>query len=365
MKKIVLIEDDVNLGQNLVEILEEEGFEVIHASNGSQGIEFVKSKVPDLVISDILLPEFNGLEVKEELNKDPLVSTIPFIFLTAKSDKKDIRKGMELGADDYLIKPFTYEELLKSINSRLNKSEILKKHNKELTKSIALSLPHEFNNPLISVLGYSEIIIDACKKNTDEQNEEISKYARTINLAGKELHSLLKRFLLITKLESIFSDPEEIEKYNESRNRFTWVSDIKENISRLSREKYENKIVLQENVKNVRLNISDEDMEIIYTELLDNAFKFSTNNTEIFVTESLEDKFYCLQVKNFGRGMTREQISKIGLFQQFEREKYEQRGSGIGLSIAKKLTELNKGYFRIESLLQAETVVYLYVPLKE
>ena len=121
---------------------------------------------------------------------------------------------------------------------------------------------------------------------------------------------------------------------------------------------------MQENVKNVQLKISDEDIEIIYTELLDNAYKFKAKNTEVFVTESIEDKFYCLQIKNFGRGMTREQISKIGLFQQFEREKYEQRGSGIGLSIAKKLTELNKGYFRIESLLKAETIVYLYVPLK-
>ena len=113
------------------------------------------------------------------------------------------------------------------------------------------------------------------------------------------------------------------------------------------------------------LDITEEDIEIIYTELLENAYKFKTKNTEVFVTESVEDKFYCLQIKNFGRGMTREQIAQVGLFQQFEREKYEQRGSGIGLSIAKRLIELNKGYLRIESLLKAETVVYLYVPIKE
>ncbi|MBU2493577.1 MAG: response regulator [Bacteroidetes bacterium] len=363
MKKIVLIEDDLLLVQNLTEILREEGFEVVPTSSGIEGLNLVKFHLPDLVICDILLPEFNGLVIKDELNKDPFVSTIPFIFLTAKSGKEDIRKGMEVGADDYLIKPFTVEDLLKSIYSRLKKNDIFKKHTKELTKSITLSLPHEFNNPLLTVLGYSEIIMDM-GGDTKNINSEIIKYAGIINSAGKELHGLLKRFLLISKLETIFSDADEVKKYNENRTKFIWSADIKNNIIELSREKYDNMVIVQENSENVLLNISGEDIEILYTELLENAFKFKAKNTQVYVSESIEDRFYCLQFKNFGRGMTKEQISRIGIFQQFDRERYEQKGSGLGLSIAKRLIELNKGYLRIESLLKVETIVYLYVPMK-
>ncbi|KAB2842187.1 MAG: hybrid sensor histidine kinase/response regulator [Melioribacteraceae bacterium] len=365
MKKIVLIEDDHLLSENLAELLTENGYEVIPATNGKEGIKIVKSQIPDLVISDVVLPGSSGLEVKRTLNKDPLVSTIPFIFLSARSDIQDVRKGMELGADDYVIKPFTNEQLLSSIKIRLNKNEIFKKHNKELTKSIAFSLPHEFNNPLISILGYSEIIEDTCEKNKLENAEELIKYSRIINAAGKELLGLIKRFLLVIKLETIFSDPEEINKYNENGAKFSMSSYIKNFISKLSVEKYENRVIIQDNAENSLLKISEEDFEIVVSELIDNAFKFGIKNTEIFITESVEDKFYCLLIKNYGRGMTREQIAQIGLFQQFEREKYEQRGSGIGLVIAKKLVELNKGYLRIESLLKAETNVYIYIPLKE
>ena len=365
MKKIVLIEDDKLLSENLVEILSESGYEVIPAGNGKDGIKIIKSQIPDLVISDIVLPGSSGLELKRTLNKDPLVSTIPFIFLSAMSDIQDVRKGMELGADDYVIKPFTNEELLTSIRLRLDKNEIFKKHNKELTKSIAFSLPHEFNNPLISILGYSEIIIDTCEKSKQENSNDLIKYSRIINSSGKELLGLIKRFLLVIKLETIFSDPEEINKYNENGAKLSLAAHIKKFISKLSLEKYENRVVIQENVREALVKISEEDFQIIVTELVDNAFKFGIRNTEIFVTDSVEDKYYCLLIKNYGRGMTREQIAQIGLFQQFERDKYEQRGSGIGLEIAKKLIELNKGYLRIESLMKAETNVYIYLPMKE
>lgn len=365
MKKIVLIEDDQLLAENLTEILTENGYKVITSVNVKEGIKIIKSQIPDLVISDIVLPGSSGLELKRMLNKDPLVSKIPFIFLSAMSDIQDVRKGMELGADDYVIKPFTNEDLLNSIGLRLNKNEIFKKHNKELTKSIAFSLPHEFNNPLISILGYSEIIEDICEKNKLENSADIIKYSKLINSAGQELLALIKRFLLVIKLEMIFSDQEEINRYNNNGAKFTISSHIKNFISKLSREKYENRVIIQENVNNTLVKISEEDFEIIVTELVENAFKFGIKNTEIFVSESVEDKFYCLLIKNYGRGMTKEQIAMIGLFQQFEREQFEQRGSGIGLVIAKKLIELNKGFLRIESLLKAETNIYIYLPMKD
>lgn len=125
MKKILIIEDDSNVRGNIAALLEEENFAVAIADNGKAGIEKAKEFLPDLIICDVLMPIASGYEVLQELAKSKTTRSIPFIFLTAKVERSDIRLGMELGADDYLFKPFKLEELLNAINSRLNRHEII------------------------------------------------------------------------------------------------------------------------------------------------------------------------------------------------------------------------------------------------
>ncbi|MFV9483554.1 response regulator [Christiangramia sp. ASW11-125] len=133
MKKLLLIEDDVTVRENTAELLELSNYDVITASNGKLGIETAKKEVPDIIICDIMMPEIDGYGVLEALSKNPSTLNIPFIFLSAKTEHKDIRKGMDLGADDYLTKPFEEEELLSAIESRLAKVAILKSYIKEET----------------------------------------------------------------------------------------------------------------------------------------------------------------------------------------------------------------------------------------
>jgi len=134
MKKLLLIEDDVTVRENTAELLELSNYNVITASNGKLGIETAKQEVPDIIICDIMMPEIDGYGVLEALSKNPSTLNIPFIFLSAKTEHKDIRKGMDLGADDYLTKPFEEEELLSAIESRLAKVAILKSYIKEETQ---------------------------------------------------------------------------------------------------------------------------------------------------------------------------------------------------------------------------------------
>ena len=131
MKKLLLIEDDVTVRENTAELLELSNYDVITASNGKLGIEKAQQHVPDIIVCDIMMPETDGYGVLEALSKDPETVNIPFIFLSAKTEHKDIRKGMDLGADDYLTKPFEEEELLSAIESRLAKVAILKASRKE------------------------------------------------------------------------------------------------------------------------------------------------------------------------------------------------------------------------------------------
>ena len=125
MKTILIIEDDTVLRETTAEILELENYGVITAANGKRGIEQAKIMVPDLIICDIMMPELDGYDVLKTLSEDEKTKRIPFIFMSAKTEMLDVRKGMDLGADDYLTKPVKEELLLSAIESRLVKSALL------------------------------------------------------------------------------------------------------------------------------------------------------------------------------------------------------------------------------------------------
>lgn len=123
MKKILIIEDNTELRENTAEILELAGFDVVTAQHGKEGVRLASTENPDIIVCDIMMPELDGYGVKQMLSQNEHLKHIPFIFLTAKADKSDFRKGMGLGADDYLTKPFDESDLLNSIKIRLEKSE--------------------------------------------------------------------------------------------------------------------------------------------------------------------------------------------------------------------------------------------------
>jgi CRP-like cAMP-binding protein/CheY-like chemotaxis protein len=127
MKKILLIEDNLEVRENTVEILSLANYNVVSAENGKIGVELAQKEKPDLIICDIMMPELDGYGVLHILSKNEQTAGIPFIFLTAKTEKTDIRKGMNLGADDYLTKPFDDTDLLNAIEARLRKNAMLQK----------------------------------------------------------------------------------------------------------------------------------------------------------------------------------------------------------------------------------------------
>lgn len=126
MNKVLIIEDDPVLRENTAELLELANFRVYTASNGSKGVLQAKQHLPDIIICDIMMPELDGYGVLQSLSNEDSTKQIPFVFLSAKTENRDIRKGMDLGADDYITKPFTESELLGAINSRLARMSILK-----------------------------------------------------------------------------------------------------------------------------------------------------------------------------------------------------------------------------------------------
>ncbi|WP_026839198.1 response regulator [Gillisia sp. JM1] len=158
MKKILLIEDDVTVRENTAELLELSEYEVVTSNDGRQGCIKAQAELPDIIICDIMMPEMDGYGVLQELSENPKTANIPFIFLSAKTEHKDIRRGMDLGADDYLTKPFEELDLLSAIESRLAKVAILNSFQKDQNsteengklKNISELREHFESNPILS-----------------------------------------------------------------------------------------------------------------------------------------------------------------------------------------------------------------------
>ncbi|MEL7003972.1 MAG: response regulator [Bacteroidota bacterium] len=166
MKKILVIEDNNEIRENISEILELDGYDVVQAANGKDGVTKTLNMQPDLILCDIMMPELDGYGVLHILSKKESTASIPFIFLTAKAEKADMRKGMILGADDYLIKPFDDNELLDAIETRFKKSEVLKKSYGGTQNSL-----NEFINDTESQYGIKHLIENRKSRVYKKKNE--------------------------------------------------------------------------------------------------------------------------------------------------------------------------------------------------
>jgi two-component system, sensor histidine kinase and response regulator len=368
MKTILVIEDEEALLEMLEDLLTAENFEVVGASDGKTGIELARTHLPNLIISDVMMPEADGFDVLRALRASPATATIPFIFLTAKTDRTDWRQGMELGADDYLTKPFTRSQLLKAIAVRLEKQVAIDEQQtqklEQLRSSIALSLPLELRSPLNSILGYSRLLFD---ESDSLERSEIQEIAKTIHKSAERLYRLTQNFLLYAELELIAKNPIQIEALQSGR-----VSSAASAIAQMAilvAKRAGREADLQLDLVDASVRIAKVRLEKIVEELIDNAFKYSPAGTPVRVVGVVEcrdlpvNNFYTLSVTDNGRGMTPTQISEVGAYQQFDRKLYEQQGSGLGLTITKRLAQLLGGELAIESTLGQQTMVKVVLPV--
>ena len=362
MAKILVIEDEESIRENILDLLEAENFEGIGAINGKVGIKLANEQIPDLILCDMMMPEVDGHGVLKALRSEPLTATIPFIFLTAKADKSDIRTGMELGADDYITKPCTPQELLKAVAIRLEKQKTISRQSQktldELRTNISMSLPHELRTPLNAIMGFSELILSEYQV---LEESDILEMIGQIQTSGHRLYRLIQNFLLYAELEIAATNPELLKEMRNSE-----FSCVKSLLTQKARQqaKHANRVDdLQLNLHDSSVAIDSVRLAKIVEELLDNAFKFSLEGTPVVLSTLVENQTFILSVKDQGRGMTADQIAQLEAYRQFDRKIYQQAGLGLGLAIVQRLAELHGGKFKIESLPQQETIVCVSLPV--
>ncbi|NEO61384.1 MAG: hybrid sensor histidine kinase/response regulator [Moorea sp. SIO4G2] len=364
MSQILVIEDEEDIRTIVVEILRAENFDVIEAENGEIGVELAKNECPDLIICDIKMPKLDGYGVMIQLQEIPSTQTIPLIFLTAKSTKSDLRMGMELGADDYLTKPFTRDELLGAITTRLAKQMAVEQESQkqvdELRDNITHALPHELRTPLNGILNLAQFLIE--DYDTIERGEAM-EMLQEIRVSGERLYRLTHNFLLYAELARIEQQPKQARKlldYGEQSFTRTIIQDLAIQKCLKVNRKDDLHLELQE----VVVNIYQSKFTKIVEEIIDNALKFSEFGKPIKIQSYFQDNKLNILVIDQGRGMTPTQIAKLGAYMQFDRKLYEQQGSGLGLIIAKLLTELHGGELNITSSPGKQTLVHIILPGK-
>jgi len=190
MKTVLIIEDELTVRESLVDLLEIEGFRAIAADNGKTGLRIALKERPDLVLCDISMPELDGFAVLQNLREDPDTGAMPFVFLTARTTKVEFRRGMELGADDYLFKPFTIDELLSAIAARLTKQAALIQQLSTPTTKLPTIAVHDgllnyFYQELRNPLSTLNLILYWLQQGSPETMAELSsqqEYAREVSV---------------------------------------------------------------------------------------------------------------------------------------------------------------------------------------
>lgn len=370
MKTVLIIEDTDFISENIAITLGFEGYNAVVACDGVDGLKKLEEHKPDLVLCDVSMPRLDGFGVLAEIKKRPEFQTIPFIFLTAKAEKSDMRRGMELGADDYLTKPFTTEELVAAVTTQLTKKEKVVSHYEEkldeLRGTISYSLPHEFRTALNGILGYSDIILqmaNAASSDTHVDPAELKEVAEAIRESGKRLSRMTENYLAYTQIRAVLDVPAKVAEFR-SQITISTLDTIQDVVMALS-PIFSRETDVRLDIEDATVQIGPQNLYKLCSELIDNALKFSNKGDAVTVKGSAEAGTYKIEVVDSGRGMTTEQIESIGAYQQFGRREFEQQGAGLGLAIAKLLVLLHGGEFTVSSETGNGTVVKVTLPIAQ
>ena len=342
--------------------LEQEGFQVLEATDSVEGLAQARDQLPDLILCDVNMDRAGaGYAMLAKLRENATTAAIPFILMTGLADAAGMRHGMELGADDYLPKPFKVEELYATVNTRLRKAQSVRQEaEKKLTllrSQISLILPHEMRTPLNGIISNSEMLAESAGT-LDPRT--IAEMSREICQSGQRLERLIENFLIYAQLEIVASDPQSIGHLRgATTNR---AAEVARAAAMTQAEKAGRLHDLTIEVADAPLPMAENYFQKIVVELVQNALKFSDAGRSVRVRLEATPENVEFSVQDAGRGFSTEQISRIGAYMQFERKMQDEQGFGLGLAIASKLVELHGGELQIDSKPGLGSIVTVKLP---
>jgi two-component system, sensor histidine kinase and response regulator len=354
--RILLVEDEPNLASQIEFCLAQEGFEVVRAADGIEALEKIEQARPDLILSDVMMPRMNGVAFCEAVRKRQEWRAIPFVFLTAKGEKEDKVQGFDVGADDYVKKPFEVDELLLVIRARLKRvAEISVESERRFSARVAESISHELRTPLTIIQGLVSILQNQPEIDVDTQRELL----RTVLDNGGVLNKLVEDLLNLKKAESAAPLP-------------MWDVDPRDvllSVCRNWRDACQKKGIafgatLPAELPRVRGNRGA--LLLLFSNLLDNAVKFTPEQGRVEIGVTINGNILSVTIRDTGVGLSDAAIRHA--FQPFFREEtaaHELPGVGLGLSTAFKLAQAHRGVLKIASKKHQGTSVTVELPVSE
>ncbi len=351
---LLVVEDDVHLLQGIRDILEIEGYKVRTAASGIDGLEVLEEmqKPPDLIISDIMMPRMDGYQFFDAVRRSERWVGVPFVFLTAKGEKHDLRLGRRLGVDDYVVKPMEPEDLLIIVKAKLERHRVLQDlytdQVRKIKRSILTIINHEFRTPLTYMVAYSDMLISEVEH---LDPEELRSFLRGVNNGADRFRRLVENFIALVELDT----GEAQQNYNWRSGPMTDIRPICQEIMDVSRLFAEDSGV--ELIMNVPAQVpeftgDEEYLRTALAQLIENGIKFSSGAPVKRVELRAHAEGDCLRlaVQDWGRGIEQEEFNKIwDPFYQIDRTQFEDQGAGSGLAIVRGIIELHGGRVDLES----------------
>lgn len=351
--KVTLIDDEINILETLKDLLELDNYLVQLCINPLDAINLIKTWKPNIIICDIMMPKIDGFELVEKIRNDKEIAHIPVIFLTAKNITENFRKSMTMGVDDFINKPFVFDEIKVAIKSRLNRfNEIKENPYFDLREENKKYKDNNITSPLYGILGSLQLFtnINAKTKNEDETN-----FFPAIKKTEYRLSRTFQNIILLK--QRVKEKEKEIRNYKTSIEKS--INDTIFEICNLY-DLPESRFIIDIQKKNI--NINPIDLSYILFEILTNAIKFTELDTTIEIkSEDLKNSSQII-IKDYGKGFSTNEIKNIAPFTQFQRATKDDTGLGLGITLCKKLVEKMEGEFRINSKKNNFTKVYIKMP---
>ncbi|MEP0822984.1 MAG: response regulator [Ignavibacterium sp.] len=361
MKKILIIEDEAPFREAVAFALEAEGYKVLQAENGAEGIELARTHIPDLILSDVMMDSVDGYEAVVSLRQNPKTTGIPIILMTGKVDNTGLVKAIELGADDYLSKPFTMSELLEAISIRFRKQEeLLIQRREKMTDPrsyLTIGIPTDLRTPVAGILGFSKAI---AREYVELKQSEIIELGRAIQKAARNVLRVAENFSVLAQIEIIAGDEEKLK----GLRRFTTPSAkaVIEPVAQDVAHQFDRDDDLVMIMADTPAGCSPEYLAKMARELIDNAMHYSPKGQKVQVSALPSDGAFSLIVTDFGRGMNPQQIADVQNLSNLYARLNEDRYFGWGLTVVKRLAELHNGSLVLASAGAAGMMAKVVLP---
>jgi two-component system sensor histidine kinase/response regulator len=341
--KILIVEDQDHFRDTLRDLLQLHGHEVLEAEDGVAGVRLAAQK-PDFIFCDVEMPNLDGHGVLAAVKEMPGVREVPFVFLTAKVERHHQREGMALGADDYITKPFTEDDIVKAIAARTTRQKGVRERVQELTehrqREVSAQWSHELLTPLNAILGSLELLeLEADTIDRKELKEMLSIIREGATRQERLSRKLIRFFSL-----------EQLALGSASARPARCQADVAVKAGAAQAVREHNRAAdVSVHTEPGAVALGEDGLKYAIAEIVANAVTMSKPGTPVTVTATNRGGRYRIEITDQGPGMTAGQRAQIGPFVQFDRKVREQQGLGLGLAIARATARLAGGEMSLEA----------------